>query len=120
MSETVPQYMQRILGYAEGQQPLKIQSASAKKLERLLKGVPAAKLRKRPAPDKWSVAEIIAHLADSEIVTGFRLRQILGTPGTPIPPMIRKRGPSPAVTKNAMHANRSRHSACCAKRTSRY
>lgn len=85
MSETVPQYMQRILGYAEGQQPLKIQAASAKKLDRLLKGVPAAKLRKRPAPDKWSVAEIIAHLADSEIVTGFRLRQILGTPGAPIP-----------------------------------
>ena len=85
MIETVPQYMQRILGYAEGQQPLKIQAASAKKLERLLKGVPAAKLRKRPAPDKWSVAEIMAHLADSEIVTSFRLRQILGTPGTPIP-----------------------------------
>ena len=85
MSETIPQYVERILGYAEGQKPLKIQSASAKKLERLLKGVPAAKLRKRPAPDKWSVAEIMAHFADSEIVTSFRLRQILGTPGTPIP-----------------------------------
>ncbi len=85
MIETVPQYMQRILGYAEGQQPLKIQAASAKKLERLLKGMPAAKLRKRPMPDKWSVAEIMAHLADSEIVTSFRLRQILGTPGTAIP-----------------------------------
>ncbi len=85
MIETIPQYMQRILGYAEGQKPLKIQAASAKKLQRLLKGVPAAKLRKRPAPDKWSVAEIMAHLADSEIVTSFRLRQILGTPGTPIP-----------------------------------
>jgi hypothetical protein len=85
MIETIPQYTQRILGYAEGQRPLKIQAASAKKLGRLLKGVSAAKLRKRPAPDKWSVAEIMAHLADSEIVTGFRLRQILGTPGTPIP-----------------------------------
>jgi hypothetical protein len=85
MRESASQYMQRILGYAEGQQPLKIQAASAKKLERLLKGVPAAKQRKRPAPDKWSVAEIMAHLADSEIVTSFRLRQILGSPGTPIP-----------------------------------
>jgi hypothetical protein len=85
MSETIPQYVARIVGYAEGQHPLKIQAASAKKLERLLRGVPAAKLRKRPAPDKWSVAEIMAHLADSEIVTSFRLRQILGAPGTPIP-----------------------------------
>ena len=85
MGETVPEYVQRILGYAEGQQPLKIQAASGKKLERLLKGVPAAKLRKRPAANKWSVAEIMAHLVDSEIVTSFRLRLILGTPGTPVP-----------------------------------
>jgi len=30
--------------------------------------------------------EILAHLADSEIVTGWRMRQILGAPGTPIQP----------------------------------
>ena len=117
MIETVPQYMQRILGYAEGQQPLKIQAASAKKLERLLKGMPAAKLRKRPMPDKWSVAEIMAHLADSEIVTSFRLRQILGTPARPSPHMTRTHGPEPAATKNATPAHRSRRSARCAKRT---
>jgi uncharacterized damage-inducible protein DinB len=31
----------------------------------------------RPAPGKWSTAEIIAHLADCEIVFAFRLRQTL-------------------------------------------
>jgi hypothetical protein len=41
-------------------------------------------LRKRPAADKWSVREIVAHLADAEIVIGFRVRLILGAPGTPI------------------------------------
>lgn len=61
-----------------------VQAATAKKLERLIKGVPARKLRKRPAPEKWSVAEILAHLADAEIVGGFRMRLILGAPGTPI------------------------------------
>jgi hypothetical protein len=55
-----------------------------KKLERLVKGVPASRLRKRPAPDKWSVSEILAHLADAEIVIGWRIRSILGAPGTPI------------------------------------
>jgi hypothetical protein len=30
------------------------------------------------------VAEILAHLADAEIVIGWRLRSILGAPGTPI------------------------------------
>jgi DinB superfamily len=61
-----------------------VQAATVKKLERLIKGVPTSKLRKRPASDKWSVAEILAHLADAEIVGGFRIRLILGAPGTPI------------------------------------
>jgi len=84
MKETAQEYIQRITGHVEGQQPLKVQAATAKKLERLIKGVPAAKLRKRPGPEKWSVAEILAHLADTEIVGGWRLRAILGAPGTPI------------------------------------
>jgi hypothetical protein len=84
MSETAQQYTQRILANAEGQDPVKLQSATNKKLTRLVKGVSTAKLRKRPAPDKWSVAEILAHLADVEIVIGWRMRSILGAPGTPV------------------------------------
>jgi hypothetical protein len=84
MSETAQQYTQRILANAQGQDPIKLQSASPKKLTRLIKGVSTAKLRKRPAPDKWSVAEILAHLADVEIVIGWRMRSILGSPGTPV------------------------------------
>jgi hypothetical protein len=84
MSETAQQYTQRILANAQGQDPLKLQSATPKKLARLVKGVSTAKLRKRPAPDKWSVAEILTHLADVEIVVGWRMRSILGAPGTPI------------------------------------
>src|ERR1700681_1081987 len=84
MSETAQQYTQRILANAQGKDPIKVQSATTKKLDRLIKGAPTAKLRKRPAPDKWSVAEILAHLADVEIVIGWRLRSILGAPGTPV------------------------------------
>jgi hypothetical protein len=84
MKETPQQYTQRIVGHTQGKQPLTVQTATARKLERLIKGVPTAKLRKRPAPDKWSVSEIVAHLADAEIVGGFRMRLILGAPGTPV------------------------------------
>ena len=84
MNETPQQYTQRVVSYIEGQKPLAVQAATPKKLERLIKGVPTAKLRKRPAPDKWSVVEILAHLADAEIVGGFRMRLILGAPGTPV------------------------------------
>jgi hypothetical protein len=84
MSETAQQYTQRILANAEGQDPIKVQSATDKRLARLIKGVTTPKLRKRPTPDKWSVAEILAHLADAEIVIGWRMRSILGAPGTPV------------------------------------
>jgi hypothetical protein len=84
VSETVQQYTQRILANAQGLDPIKVQSATNKKIVRLTKGASAAKLRKRPAPDKWSVAEILAHLADVEIVIGWRMRSILANPGTPI------------------------------------
>ncbi|MGB9071166.1 MAG: DinB family protein [Terriglobales bacterium] len=84
MKETVQQYVQRIGGYIAGQEPLKVQAATPRKLERLVAGASAAKLRKRPAPDKWSVVEILAHLADVEIAIGWRVRAILGAPGTPV------------------------------------
>jgi hypothetical protein len=84
MNETAQQYIQRITANVEGKQPLAVQAATAKKLERLITGVPTSELRKRPAADKWSASEIVAHLGDAEIVIGFRMRLILGAPGTPI------------------------------------
>jgi hypothetical protein len=84
MKETAQQYTQRMLGYMDGREPIAVQAATADKLEQLITGVPVARLRQRPAPGKWSVNDIVAHLADGEIVGGFRLRLILGAPGSPI------------------------------------
>src|SRR5450631_2572160 len=84
MPETAQQYTQRIMANSAGQDPIKIQSTTNKKLTRLIAGISPAKLRKRPAPDRWSVAEILAHLADVEIVIGWRMRSILGDPGTEV------------------------------------
>jgi DinB family protein len=84
MKETPEQYIQRMLGNIQGHNSLKVQSTTAARLSRVMKRVSAARLRKRPAPDKWSVTEILAHLADSEIVVGWRMRSILGASGTPI------------------------------------
>jgi uncharacterized damage-inducible protein DinB len=84
MGETPQQYSRRIMKMIEGKDALRTQSATPKKLEGLLKRAPASRLRKRPTADKWSIAEILAHLADTEIVVGWRIRSILGAPGTPI------------------------------------
>ncbi len=82
MQETPQEYTQRMLKQSDGKDPLKVQAATAAKLGRLIQRASAGKLRKRPAPGKWSAGEILAHLADCEIVTGWRRRQILGAPGT--------------------------------------
>jgi len=79
MAETFKQYKQRVLGYLGKQDPLKVWRATPGRLARLIRGVPASKLRRRPAPGKWSVAEILAHLSESEIVIGYRLRNVLAT-----------------------------------------
>ena len=41
-------------------------------------------MTQRPEPGKWSIAEILAHLADAELVVGYRLRLILASNGTSI------------------------------------
>jgi len=84
MQETAEQYRGRMYGYVAGQSPVKLQAAAPARLAKLLKGVSPAVARKRPAPDRWSIAEIVAHLSDAELVVGYRIRAILGQPGTPI------------------------------------
>jgi hypothetical protein len=49
-----------------------------------LKGVSPAKARKRPAPEKWSIAEIVVYMVDTEVVFGYLIRGIVGEPGTRI------------------------------------
>jgi uncharacterized damage-inducible protein DinB len=45
-----------------------------------------AKQEKKPAPGKWSAAEIICHLADCEVVFAFRLRQTIAEDNPTIQP----------------------------------
>jgi uncharacterized damage-inducible protein DinB len=49
------------------------------RLARVLDYLSAEQIETRPAPDKWSVREIMAHLADCEIAWSWRLRYVYGT-----------------------------------------
>ena len=84
MAETVKQYIGRIRGYVAGKDPLRVQAATPGRIRKLVRRLPARRLKRRPAPGKWSIAEILAHLADVEIAVGYRIRMVLGKPGTPI------------------------------------
>ncbi len=59
------------------QQPLSVLEATASYLHQLLAPLSEAVIELTPAPGKWSIREIVAHLADCEIVFCFRLRQAL-------------------------------------------
>jgi uncharacterized damage-inducible protein DinB len=84
MTETPQQYTQRILGFMNGKEPLKVQQETPKRLQKLIKPLSKAQLTRRPEPNKWSIAEILAHLADAELVGSWRMRLILGSNGVPI------------------------------------
>lgn len=84
MKETVKQYMSRIRGYVAGKDPLRVQAATPGRIRKLVRRLPARRLKRRPAPGKWSIAEILTHLAEVELVAGYRIRMILGSPGTKI------------------------------------
>jgi hypothetical protein len=66
--------------YLEGQPPVPVLSATVGRLRALTAPLTTAQVNSRPAPRKWSITEIVAHLADCEIVFSFRLRQTLAAP----------------------------------------
>ena len=84
MAETAQQYIARILGHVEGRDALKVQAATAPKLKKLIQDLSPKDQKWQPAPGKWSIAEIVAHLADAEIVASWRLRSVIGENGTAI------------------------------------
>lgn len=84
MHETPQQYTRRILGYVKGKNALTVQAKTPQKIERLIAPLSPKQLGYRPAPGKWSIGEILAHLAETELVCGYRLRMILSKSGTPI------------------------------------
>jgi hypothetical protein len=63
--------------FLNGQDPIPVLTTTAERLQSLTAGLTGAQVNTPPAPHKWSICEIVAHLADCEIVFSFRLRQTL-------------------------------------------
>jgi uncharacterized damage-inducible protein DinB len=63
--------------FLEGRDPIPVITSTADHLRALTEPLSPAQADAPPAPGKWSVREIIAHLADCELVFSFRLRQTL-------------------------------------------
>jgi hypothetical protein len=81
MAETAEQYKTRLAGYTAGKDPIAMQREAPRTLASLIEGVAEAELTRRPAPGKWSVTEILAHLAEDELTSTWRYRQMLEQDG---------------------------------------
>jgi hypothetical protein len=74
---------------------LDILSETPRAVRSLLDTMGTAKSYEAPAPGKWSPGEIVAHLADCELVFGFRLRQTLAENGPTIQPFDQEKWAKP-------------------------
>jgi hypothetical protein len=63
--------------FLDSRDPAVVISATSGELARLLDTIGPERATHPPAPGKWSAREILCHLADTEIVFAFRLRQAL-------------------------------------------
>jgi hypothetical protein len=63
--------------FLNGQDPIPVLTSTAERIRTLTAHLTEAQVNIPPAPRKWSITQIAAHLADCEIVFSFRLRQTL-------------------------------------------
>ncbi|HEY5839709.1 MAG TPA: DinB family protein, partial [Pyrinomonadaceae bacterium] len=65
------------MGPDERQQLISQYEAGYDEVLRNLAGFPPESLNAHPIPGKWSAAEIVHHLADSETTSALRIRRLL-------------------------------------------
>jgi uncharacterized damage-inducible protein DinB len=63
--------------FLNGQDPIPVLTSTAERIRTLTANLTGAQVNTPPAPRKWSICHIAAHLADCELVFSFRLRQTL-------------------------------------------
>lgn len=85
-SETAQDYISRILGNVGSEDPWQVLQSTPGRLRQLTHGKSAARLAGTPDTGRWSVVQILAHLADAEVVAGWRIRSILAADGVAIQP----------------------------------
>lgn len=70
-------YRARLLGLLGDRDPLEALEENSARVEAVARKLGEAGLSRSYGPGKWTGRQILAHLADAEVATGFRVRQIL-------------------------------------------
>ncbi|HSB64411.1 MAG TPA: DinB family protein [Thermoanaerobaculia bacterium] len=68
-----------------GDDPVSVMAETPDRIRRLIRGLTEKQLETKPAPGKWCIKEIVAHLADGEVILGSRYRFIGAHDRPPLP-----------------------------------
>jgi hypothetical protein len=70
-------YIERILGILGNQEPILVLESTPQKLEVLLESFSPDDFESSYEAGKWTAREILCHLADTELLLSYRIRQTL-------------------------------------------
>jgi DinB family protein len=76
-AEDAAAYVAAVLELVGDRDPLAILSETPQQLRRVIEGLSPTELRRPEQSGKWSIAQVLQHLADSEVVWAWRMRLIL-------------------------------------------
>jgi hypothetical protein len=71
------EFTAKVAALVDGADPLVVLRETPAWLRSRIEGAAAGSLRRTERPDGWSAIGVIEHLADAELVFGYRLRQVL-------------------------------------------
>jgi hypothetical protein len=76
-AEQATAYTAAVLELLGERNPIEALQDTVRALERIRQGLSAEQVTQLEAPGKWSIRHVLQHLADSELVWGYRLRMVL-------------------------------------------
>lgn len=77
-------YTEAVLALVGDRDPVEILAELPDSLARLLSDLSDEQIRRPEKPGKWSVGQVVQHLADSELVWAWRLRSVAAQDGAPL------------------------------------
>jgi hypothetical protein len=83
-AEQATAYVSAILELLGDREPLTVLREMPSSLSRAISGLSPKQLSTPERPGKWSIAQVLQHLADSEIVLGWRYRLIIAQDRPPL------------------------------------
>jgi DinB family protein len=82
--EEIREYVAAVLGLLGQQDPIAVLRSTPDRLVAAIAGMPPAALRQPESDGKWSIVQVLQHLADSELVWAWRLRLTLAQDRPPL------------------------------------